>query len=278
MSIKTKVIKNFYTDITSCKDFIVDTRNLCIISRDGKFGVAEKHRNGRRTVLVDCEYDYIDTFCGEGGFTNMIAVLRGDKWGLFAFRWTVSSKSNKISCEEIVPCEYRSIQTFCNNTFAILIKRKNAVRYYNISSRKLSDFYEDYSDDENSSLFGFYTCRTQKWINVCSDIVIYECDKSDIVSFEKIWRSLFVLYHYECDNVSVRQCRTDLIFYNPDILTSYLAEDVRYLRITTHDFEEWTANRVVTFMKGEDWHIISTADSKWDFDEIRKIAKEIDYT
>ena len=274
MPTKRKIIKTFYTDITLCKDFISEQRTLCLFSCDGKFGLAEKHESGRLSVLIDCEYDYIDTFCAENEFTNMVAVLCGEKWGLFAFRWTVSTKSNKISCEKIVPCEYRSVKTFFGNTFAILTKSQNTVRYYNVLNRRLSDFYMDYISAEDASLFCFYINGIQKWIDVYSDNVIYECDEADVISFEKIWQSLFVLYHYECDNVSVRQCRTDLIFYNPDLLTSYLAEDVRYLRITTHDFDKWTANRVVTFMKDEDWHIVSTADSKWDFDEIAKFAKE----
>lgn len=94
-----KIIKTIRVDIKSCKDYYITERTLCIICRDGKFGIAEKHESGKLTVIIDCEYDYIDTFCAEKGFTNMIAALRGDKWGLYAFRWTVSSKVTKSTAK-----------------------------------------------------------------------------------------------------------------------------------------------------------------------------------
>lgn len=119
-----KIIKTIHVDIKSCKDYCITERTLCIIYRDGKFGIAEKYDSGRLTVVIDCEYDYIDSFCGENGFTNMIAVLRGDKWGLYAFRWTVSSQSNKINCEKVADCEYDTITIHQKQKVAFLMNKK----------------------------------------------------------------------------------------------------------------------------------------------------------
>ena len=66
-----KIIKTIRVDIKSCKDYCITERTLCIICRDGKFGVAERRENGKMTVIIDCKYDYIDTFCGENGFTPL---------------------------------------------------------------------------------------------------------------------------------------------------------------------------------------------------------------
>ena len=38
-----KIIKTICVDIKSCKDYYISERTLCIICRDGKFGIAEKH-------------------------------------------------------------------------------------------------------------------------------------------------------------------------------------------------------------------------------------------
>lgn len=278
MSTKTKVVKNFYTDITSCKDFKVDTRDLCIISRDGKFGVAEKHRNGKLTFLVDCEYDYIDTFCSEKGFTNMVSVSLNGKHGLYAFKFTESSKSTKICCEKITTCEYDNIYFPFGNDVAVLEKCNNSVRYYNIVSRKLSPLYQGYNFDEMGEIYYFYTDKVQRCIDYNTDNVIYSCPAEETVSAEKIWRELYVLTHYDFDNLPIEQNINDLLFYNRNLMTSYLIENVECLHITRYDYDKWGVNHIVTFLKEGQKHIIATDDSQWDFDEIRKIAKEIDYT
>ena len=278
MSTKIKVVKKFFTDITSCKDFKVDTRDLCIISRDGKFGVAEKHRNGNLTVLIDCEYDYIDTFCSEKGFTNMVSVSLNGKHGLYAFKFTESSKSTKICCEKITPCEYDCIHSLFGNDVAVLEKSNKSVRYYNIFSRKLSPPYKGYTVEEMGDLYCFYTDKIQRWIDYHSDNVIYSCSSEESVSAEKIWRGLYVLTHYDFDNLPIEQNTNDLLFYNHNLMTAYLIDSIECLRITRYDYDKWGVNHIVTFLKNGKKHIIATDDSKWDFDEIRKIAKEIEYT
>ena len=142
MSTKMKIIKTFYADIKSCKDYTLLTKELCIVSRDGKFGLAERHINGKLSLLIDCEYDYIDSFCPEGYYSNIVGVLKNGKWGLYAFKYTVSTKSNKIDCKQVAECDYDFVSVNISPDIAVLHKRnETGYRYYNLNSDRISPVY-----------------------------------------------------------------------------------------------------------------------------------------
>lgn len=277
MPTDTKIVKSFYTDITMSEDFFVQHIDLCIISRDGKFGVAEKTENGRLIVLVECIYDYIDTFCSEKGFTNLVSVSLNGKFGLYAFRYTAGS-DNDINCEMVASCEYNSIHTLTGNHIAILEKENGFVRYYNVLAEKLSLFYTSVSCDETGCLYCFSDDESQKWIDILTDNVIYDCSETDFTCAEKVYRGFYVFSCYYCCDSSFEYNKTDLVFYDDNLMTAYVTDNVTDLHITKYDYDRYGRNYVVSFLKNDKSYIISTKDFKWDFDLIKKIANEVNYT
>ena len=275
-----KIIKTIRVDIKSCKDYYITERTLCIICRDGKFGIAEKHENGKLTVIIDCEYDYIDTFCAENGFTNMIAVLRGDKWGLYAFKWTVSSKSNKIDCKQIAGCEYDSVYASRSPKVAVLCQRNKGFRcrYYNLNSNRLSLFYRDvYPRDEH-----YFECITEdevKCIDIETDSVIYLWNRKHIdeAYLERISRNIYLLIKANYDE-PIGEHKSDLVFFNKNLRVSYVIKDIDCLSISRSGLEQWKDNYIFTFRKEGDKHIISIHNDEWDIESIKAIAKEVEYT
>ena len=78
MSTETKVLKHFDAEIISCKDYHREFRKICIIYRDGKYGLAEMDKTGYPRIvdiLIECKYDHIDTFCAFCGFSNITFIL-----------------------------------------------------------------------------------------------------------------------------------------------------------------------------------------------------------
>ena len=231
-----KIIKTIRADIKSCKDYCIIEKMLCIICRNGKFGVAERRENGKMTVIIDCEYDYIDTFCGENGFTNMIAVLRGDKWGLYAFRWTVSSKSNKINCEKVTDCEYDTITIHQKQKVAFLMN-ETGNRYYNLWSGRLSD-YCGCRISEDGSMLECCQDGMQKWIDIVTDIVICATSIDKYTDCEKIAYNLYLFKTYYL-NDGIDECKMDLVAYNPYLKVSYLVSNVEKVCFETQNMPDY---------------------------------------
>ncbi len=277
MPTEIKIVKSFYTDITMSEDFFVQHIDLCIISRDGKFGVAEKTENGRLIILVECVYDYIDTFCGEKGFTNLFSVSLNGKFGLYAFRYT-AGPDNNIYCEMVVSCEYDSIHTLTGNHIAILEKENGFVRYYNVLTKKLSPFYTSISCDESGCLYCFSDNEVHKWIDTLTDNIIYECTETDFISAEKVWKGFYVFSCFCCLDSFVEHVETDLVFCDDSCITSYVIKDITDLQITKYDYDLRAPNFIVAFIKNDKRYVVATKGSQWDFDEIRKIADKVNYT
>ncbi len=275
-----KIIKTIRVDIKSCKNYWITEKILCVICHDGKFGIAEKHDSGRLTVIIDCEYDYIDTFCGENGFTNMIAVLRGDMWGLYAFRWTVSSKSNKINCEKVADCEYNIITIHQKQKVAFFMN-ETGNRYYNLWSGKLSD-YGGCGFTSDGSLLEFVSDGLQRWIDIITDTVIYARPTSRYVEGERICEDIYkfsVYYDKDAEWGDPDWPETsDIVYFDRDSKTSHVAFDVCGVSLQTEGFGGYCKRYDVHFKKEKESYHISDSDYEWDFGKFFEIAEEIEYT
>lgn len=256
------------------EDFFVQHVDLCLISRDGKFGVAEKNENGRLIVLVECIYDYIDTFCSEKGFTNLISVSLDNKFGLYAFKCSSGSVNNQITCESVVQCEYKSIYTFMGSNIAILETDNGLLRYYNTLTRRLSPFYTSVSCDETGCLYCFSDNESQKWIDPVTDKIIYECPETDWIYTEKEWKDFYVFSRFCSFDSFFEHISTDLVFCDDNGLILYVIENVTDLQITKYGYDRQGINIIVNFSKNAKRYVVSTKDSRWDFDEITKILEE----
>ena len=275
-----KIIKTIRVDIKSCKDYYITERTLCIICRDGKFGIAEKHEGGKLTVIIDCEYDYIDTFCGENGFTNMIAVLRGDKWGLYAFRWTVSSKSDKINCEKVANCEYDTITIHQKHKVAFLMNGTGN-RYYNLWSGRLSG-YCGCSISKDGSMLECVSDGMQRWIDIVTDTVIYARPTSRYVEGERICENIYefsVYYDKDAERGDPDWHETsDIVYFDRDSKTSYVAFDTYCVSLQTEGFAGYCKRYDVHFKEENESVHISDSDYEWDFGKFFEIAEEIEYS
>lgn len=274
-----KLIKTFRSDIKSCKDYCLTERTLCIICRDGKFGIAERHGDGKLTDVINCDYDYIDTFCAESGFTNMITVLRGGKWGLYAFRWTVNSNSDRINCEEIAGCEYDIITVHQKQKIAFLMN-ETGNRYYNPGSGRLSG-YCGCGLSEDGSLLECVADGIQKWINIETDTVIYARPTSRYVAGERICEDIYEFSVYFDKDAGWGDPdwheTSDIVYFDRDLKTSYVAFDVYGTKLQTEGFAGYSKIYAVHFLKEKKTYCIDNFDSVWDLDDFLEIAEEIEY-
>ena len=273
---KTKTVKRFTAVIVNCKNYCHEHRDIHIISRDGKFGIAEKSRNGKFTLLIDCKYDYIDSLNCGFDYSNVVGVMQNGRWGLYSFKYTVSTKSKKIDCKQIAECEYDFISAKHFSEIVILSKQKECIsRYYNVKSDTLSPFYEMIlADDEN-----YFECGTGnniKWIDIQSNTEIYSANGL-CVNPERLSDDVYLFTKYDFDEV-IGDNKSDLVFYNRDLRVSYIIENIDCLNMIRNGFENFERNYVFTFRKDGKKRIVAVNDNEIDFDEIRKIAKELDYT
>lgn len=285
MSTETKILKHFDAEIISCKDYHREHRKICIICRDGKYGLAEMDKTGYPRIvdiLIECKYDHIDTFCAFYDFSNMVCVYLDGKCGLYSFRWTVSSKSNKIDCKQIAECEYDSVYASRSPKVAVLCQRNKGFRcrYYNLNSDRLSPFYRDvYPCDEH-----FFECViendevTWNYTDIQTDSVIYSRSGKDGLFFsERITRNVYLFTKY-LDDVPATEIKSNLVFFNKNLKVSYVIENIDCLNITRNGLERWEDNYIFTFRKDGDKHIISIHNDEWDIESIKSIAKEVEYT
>ena len=274
-----KIIKTIRVDIKSCKDYCITERVLCIIFRDGKFGVAERYESGRLSTIINCEYDYIDTFCEENGFTNMITVLRGDRWGLYAFRWTASTKSNKINCEMVADCEYDTITIHQKQKVAFLMN-ETGNRYYNLWSGKLSN-YGGCGFSEGGCLLEYCSDGVVKWIDIITDTVIYARPISRCVEGERICEDIYefsVYYDKDAERGDPDWIETsDLVFFHRNTKTSYIAFDVYCTALTTHGFACPYKRYYINFKHHGKEYCIYKENSKWNLDDFLGFAEEMEY-
>lgn len=285
MSTEIKILKHFDAEIISCKDYHREHRKICIICRDGKYGLAEMDKTGYPRIvdiLIECKYDHIDAFCAFCDFSNMVCVYLDGKCGLYAFKWTVSSKSNKIDCKQIAECEYDSVYASRSPKVAVLRQRNKGFRcrYYNLNSDRLSPFYRDvYPCDEH-----YFECViensevTWNYTDIQTDSVIYSRSGKDGLFFsERITRNVYLFTKY-LDDVPATEIKSDLVFFNKNLKVSYVIENIDCLNITRNGLEQWEDNYIFTFRKDGDKHIISIHNDEWDIESIKSIAKEIEYT
>ena len=282
MSTETKVLKHFDAEIISCKDYHREYRKICIICRDGKYGLAEMDKTGYPRIvdiLIECKYDHIDTFCAFCDFSNMVCVYLDGKCGLYSFRWTVSSKSNKIDCKQIAECEYDFISVNSSSNIAVLRKRdKYRCRYYNLNSDRLSPFYVAVIPADEH----YFECITEdevKCIDIETDFVIYSWNRKHVDEAypERISRNVYLLIKANYDE-PIGEHKSDLVFFNKNLRVSYVIKDIDCLNITRNGLEQWEDNYIFTFRKNGDKHIIAVNDNEWNIESIKAIAKEIEYT
>lgn len=281
MSTKTKILKHFNAGITSCKDYHREYRKICIICRDGKFGLAEMDKTGYPRivdVLIECKYDHIDTFCAFCDFSNMVCVYLDGKCGLYSFKHTVSSRSNRIDCKQITECEYDYISVNSSSDIAVLRKRDEfRCRYYNLNSDRLSPPYIKHISCDDQ-YFEYLTKKCVKIIDIETDSIIYSWSvKFGFVSSERITRNVYLFTKY-LDDEPATEIKSDLVFFNKNLRVSYVIENIDCLHITRSGIDQWKDNYIFTFRKDGDKHIIAVNDNEWDVESVKEIAKEIEYT
>lgn len=274
MAKKPKIVKEFSSLIINRKNHSIETRCLCTIINNGKFGLAEKYKNGNLAILIDCKYDYIDVFCCRRNTSNVVGVFQNGRWGLYSFKYTISSKNEKIDCRQVAKCEYDYISATVKyfSCVAVLHKQKNKLkRYYNFSSDRLSQYYEEILPS-NEHYFICISNKNIQWIDIQSDTVIY----NKYASAKKITENIYLFIKY--DSGESAEVKSDLVFFNRKLRVTYIIEDIDSFSINFNGLDSFEENLVFTFQKDGKKYIVETVNSKWDFDEIRKIAKEIDYT
>ena len=121
------------------------------------------------------------------------------------------------------------------------------------------------------------TEKEMKFIDLDTDSVVYSYYKeSGYVSSERLSRNIYLFSIYNDESITIHQ--SDLVFFNQYLRTSYVIENIDYLSVTRNDFDKWEDNYFFTFQKDGKKYIIAVNDDKIDFDELRKIAKEVEYT
>ena len=96
------------------------------------------------------------------------------------------------------------------------------------------------------------------------------------MSSERLSRNIYLFSIYNDESITIHQ--SDLVFFNQYLRTSYVIENIDYLSVTRNDFDKWEDNYFFTFQKDGKKYIIAVNDDKIDFDELRRIAKEVEYT
>ncbi len=282
MSTETKVLRHFNAEIISCKDYHREFRKICIICRDGKYGLAEMDKTGCPRivdVLIDCKYDHIVTFCAYCDFSNMVCVYLDGKCGLYSFKHTVSSKSNRIDCKQITECEYDFISVNSSSDIAVLRKRDEfRCRYYNLNSDRLSPFYMAVIPADEH----YFECITEdevKCIDIETDSVIYSWHQNcvDLAYIERISKNIYLLVKAACDE-PIEENKSDLSFFNKNLKVSYVIENIDCLNITRNGLDKWKDNYIFSFRKDSKKHIIVVNDNEWDVESVKEIAKEVEYT
>lgn len=274
MTKKPMIIKEFSALIKNLKNNSIETRRLCTISDNGKFGLAEKHENGNFAILIDCEYDFVDAFCCKRNTSNVVGVLQNGRWGLCSFKNTISSKSKKIDCRQVADCEYDSISATVEyySCVAVLHKQNNKLyRYYNFRSDRLSQYYEEILP-VNENFFICISNQNIHWIDIQSDTVIY----NKYASCKKITEDIYLFRKY--DSLESPEGKADLVFFNRKLRVTYIIEDIACFCIICNGLDCFEENLVLSFQKDSKKYIITVNNDKIDFDEIIKIAKEIEYT
>lgn len=67
-----------------------------------------------------------------------------------------------------------------------------------------------------------------------------------------------------------------MVFFNKNLRVSYVIKDIDCLSISRNGLDQWEDNFVFTFRKDGNKHIIAVNDNEINFDEIRKIAEEVE--
>ncbi len=274
MAKKPKIVKEFNALIKNRKKHSIETRRLCTIINNGKFGLAEKYKNGNLAILIDCKYDYIDAFCCRRNTSNVVGVLQNGRWGLYSFKYTVSSKNEKIDCRQVAECDYDYISAIVKyfSCVAVLHKQKNKLkRYYNFSSDRLSQYYEEILPS-NEHYFICISNKNIQWIDIQSDTVIY----NKYASAKKITEDIYLFIKY--DSFESAEVKSDLVFFNRKLRVTYIIEDIDSFSINCNGLDSFEENLVFAFQKDGNKHIISVHNDEWDIESVKEIAKEIEYT
>lgn len=270
MSEDIKIVINFQTNIKSCKDYGYKIRDLCVFCQNGRYGLAEKHRNGRLTVLIECKYDFIDPLWRD--YSNMVGVLLNGKWGLYVFKYTISSKSNKIDCQKITDCEFDSISTGKYYEIAVLNKRTKC-RYYNLNSYKLSPYYDGILFEDEICI-GCCSDNTIRWFDIYTDSIIYSTEDW---SSPKVFANDIFFFIETGANSQDNVRKADLIFFNRNLMVSYIIKGIEQINVLRNKVETFRENLVFILIENKNKHIITVNHNEWDVDEIKKVAKEVEY-
>ena len=94
---------------------------------------------------------------------------------------------------------------------------------------------------------------------------------------ERIADNTYLFTKYCCNN-NDEENKSNLVFFNRDLRVSYVIENIDYFNVIKTGFENFEYKFVLTFKKDDKKHILASYDFGWDYDKIRKIAEEIEYT
>lgn len=172
-----------------------------------------------------------------------------------------------------VPCEYKSIYTLIKNNIVIFETDDGLLRYFNTLTGNLSSFYTSVSCNETGCLYCFSDNESKKWIDPLTDKTIYECPEADWISAEKVWKNFYVFSRFCSFDSFFEHISTDLVFCDGNGLTPYVIENVTDLQITKYGYDRPGIDFVVTFSKNDKRYSITTSESQWDFDKIKKLCR-----
>lgn len=276
MSEEIRIVKHLKSFIKSCKTYFGDYRKICIVNQNGKYGLAKNDEKEGLKLLCEVEFDYIEPFCSRFGDANMFSVYSKGKYGLIAMDFTVSSVSDDIGCELVAKCEYDKIAFSQENNIAFLYDdEKEQHRYYNMNTRRLSPWYRFFFERGTDSII----CEKDNiWhlVDTTTDSVIYSCHRGKHIELLLHVPQADLFFIYDCNYKKILS--TDLLFYNRNLRESYVIEYIDCLNVMRNGYENFEENVVISFKKDGKKFFFACMDSEWDFDEIRKIAKEIECT
>lgn len=276
MSEEIRIVKHLESFIKSCKTYFGDYRKICIVTRNGKYGLAENDKKEGLKLLCEVEFDYIEPFCNRFGNANMFGVYSKGKCGLIAMDFTVSSVSDDIGCELVAKCEYDKITFLQESNIAFLYdEKKEQRRYYNLNTRRLSPCYKSFFERGTDSII----CEKDHiWhlVDTTTDSVIYTCHRGKHIDLLLYVSQADLFLMFDCDYKKILSA--DLLFYNRNLRESYVIENINCLNVMRNGYEDFEETIVVSFKKDGKKFFFACVDSEWNFDEIRKIAKEVDYT
>ncbi len=149
--------------------------------------------------------------------------------------------------------------------------------------------YNAVNDDRINTEMTFMNSLQPKKLLIINilDILKKYTDEDHRLSQKEIAETLETEYEMKADRKAIKRNLMNLIEFGYEIEYS---EEIRMIEITNEDGEKelvesyilsdfhLVLDYIVSFSKDDKKHIITTTGFQWNFDEIKKIAKEVEYT